>query len=84
MKHVSKERILREKMSGKYNCPHYVSPEIASEIANSVNITLVDNEAAKALAEIAENFAEEVLIALDGRTPTKENIRDTFSNLQLG
>jgi len=82
MKKISKQRILREKESGKYSCPHFISPNTANEIANSINLEL-DNEAAKTLAEIAENFAEEVLITLGNEAPTKENIRNILSTILL-
>ena len=71
---LSRKQILVEKASGNYSCPHFVPPAVASEIAASLEIQLSD-EAAKALAEISENFALELLRNCGSTSPTAEGIR---------
>ena len=77
---ISKKKLLEEKPSGTYKCPHFVPPTVAEEIANSVGFKL-DVEAAKSLAEISENFALEILKSIEkGQPATKENIISALNN----
>lgn len=82
MNRISKTDILFEKVSGNYSCPHYIPPQIADTIAKSMDIQL-DLEASKALAEIAENFALEVLKQCRSKKPSKSEIREIVELSEL-
>lgn len=73
---VSRAKVLEEKLSGNYKCPHFVPPSVAESIGASVGKKL-DGEAAKALAEIAENFAAEIVLATPGNKPSSHELRDS-------
>lgn len=78
MSKISRQRILIEKESGNYECPHFIPPRIANEIALSRGINL-SPEAAKSLAEIAENFALELLCCCKTSSPTVNELRAALS-----
>jgi len=77
---IYRQIVLVEKTSGNYGCPHYISPKIAEEIASSFSLTL-DLEAQKTIAEIAENFAIELLKACEKTKPSSDDIKQTFSEI---
>jgi hypothetical protein len=79
MKKLSKKNILIEKVSGNYSCPHYIPPKIANVIAESMDMNL-DTEAAKTLAEVAENFASEILKHCKNKSPNKSEIRSIIES----
>jgi hypothetical protein len=75
---IKKEAVLLEKPSGNYSCPHFIPPNVALEIAGSCGVAL-DEDASKALAEVAENFALEVLRNTSSKTPSAEMIRNVIT-----
>jgi hypothetical protein len=79
---IERAKIIFEKPSGAYGCPQFISPAVAQTIAESVGIGL-DNEAAKALAEVAENFAMELLSGHGGKSLAAADIRKLVTTAVL-
>jgi len=80
MLRISRDIVLIEKISGNHGCPHFISPEIAKEIAISCSITL-DFEAQKTIAEISENFVTEILKSCNKPRPSAADIKEVFGEI---
>lgn len=79
---ITKDSLVVEKKSGKYSCPHYVPPSAMDELLNDLNIS-ADFEAKKMLAEVAENFATELVKRINSEKISKELIINSVENVNL-
>ena len=79
---IRKDLLVIEKISGKYSCPHYVDPASMDDLLAAHNVS-ADLEAKKMLAEVAENFACELVKAIGTREITKESIIACTRKLSL-
>ena len=79
---MKRAALLVEKPSGNYKCPHFVPPDVARELARAQGVHL-DNDAAKALAEIAENFAIELVRGVGGETASARKLRKMVTRTDL-
>jgi len=79
---ITKDSLIIEKKSGKYSCPHYVPPSAMDELFNDLNIS-ADFETKKMLAEVAENFAVEIIKKNNSKTISKDRIIDIVENISL-
>lgn len=79
---VKRDALLFEKMSGKYKCPHYIPPSAMAEMLTNLNVT-ADFEAKKLIAEVAENFAMELVKDFRSKSITVECIRQRVKTFEL-
>ena len=79
---ITKDSLVVEKISGKYSCPHYVPPSAMEKLLKDLNVS-ADFEAKKMLAEVAENFAVELVKEIGTRDISKESIIDCARNIKL-
>ena len=79
---ITKESLVVEKKSGKYSCPHYVPPSAMDDLLNDLDVT-GDLEAKKMLAEVAENFATELVKEIGLKEISKESIIHCAKNITL-
>ena len=79
---IQKDSLVVEKVSGKYSCPHYVDPSSMDDLLKAHHVS-ANFEAKKMLAEVAENFACELVKAIGTSEITKKSIIDCAKKISL-
>ena len=79
---INRSDLLIQKPSGNYSCPHFIPPDTAGQIAESASVSL-DQDAKKALAEIAENFALQLLKSSNRERLSESELRSLVSRITL-
>ena len=82
MNEISRDKILVVKASGSYGSPNFIPPQVADKIATWAGKKL-NLDSANALAEIAENFAAEVLACCPSDEPTAQQLASVVRTARL-